>query len=307
MFTFEVRAIDRQGNTDPTPDVHAFSGEDTIAPNTIIVEHPPNPSFSRTGTFSFTATDNMTPPQFMEYECRIDTRDPDLWLECFNPAIFANLTTGTHTVEIRATDLGEMVDPTPARYTWTVGEPQNCDAANITLTASGDGMINEKDSWENYVFLTDLTVASEGIGDPTEIPPDPVIGENSRALFRFNLPNDAPDCELQSAQLQLWNDSPSEGRNLDATPLVGDGHFLESTLTWDNQPAVIVGAEPATIGVTTDTPRYMKWNVLDHVNGALEAGDGRPSAGGSATTSRATRKGPTRPSRAVRLRSTRRR
>ncbi len=271
MFTFEVRAIDRAGNIDPTPDVHAFSGEDTVAPQTIIVEHPSNPSFSRTGTFSFTATDNMTPPQFMEYECRIDTRDPDLWVECFNPAIFSNLTTGMHTVEVRATDLGEMVDPTPARYTWMVSEPQNCDAANITLTAIGDGMINQKESWENYVFLTDLTVASEGIGDPTEIPPEPIIGENSRALFRFNLPNDAPNCELQRAELQLWNESPTEGRNIDATPLVNEGQFLESTLTWDNQPDVIDGAEPVTIGVTTDTPRYMKWNVIDHVNAAIDA------------------------------------
>ena len=33
----------------------------------------------------FSGIDNMTPPQFMEYECRLDTRDPDLWLECFNP------------------------------------------------------------------------------------------------------------------------------------------------------------------------------------------------------------------------------
>ena len=276
MFTFEVRAIDREGNIDPTPDVHAFSGEDTIAPQTIIVEKPgvvppgggTPVSYSRTGTFSFTATDNMTPAQFMEYECRIDTRDPDLWLECFNPAIFSNLTTGLHTVEVRATDLGEMVDPTPARYTWMVGEPQNCDSANITLTATADGMINEKDSWENYVFLTDLTVASEGIGDPTRVPPEPVIGENSRALFRFNLPNDAPNCELQSAQLQLWNESPNEGRSLDATLLDGDGHFLESTLTWDNQPAVV--GQPVTIGVTTDTPRYLKWNVKDHVNGAID-------------------------------------
>ena len=271
MFTFEVRAIDRAGNTDPTPDVHAFSGEDTVAPQTLIVEHPADPSFSRTGTFSFTATDNMTPAQFMEYECRIDTRDPDLWVECFNPAIFSNLTTGMHTVEVRATDLGEMVDPTPARFRWLVAEPQNCDSANITLTATGDGMINEKDSWENYVFLTDLTVGSEGIGDPLEIPPVPIIGENSRALFRFNLPNDAPNCVLQRAELQLWNESPNEGRSIDATPLINEGHFLESTLTWDNQPNVIDGAEPVTVPVTTDTPRYMKWNVIDHVNAAIDA------------------------------------
>ena len=102
LFTFEVRAIDRAGNVDPTPAIHIIDGADTSPPETIIAEKPPLLSNSRAATFTFTGTDNLTPPQFLEYECRLDTRDPDLWLECFNPTIFSNLTSGAHTIEVRA-------------------------------------------------------------------------------------------------------------------------------------------------------------------------------------------------------------
>ena len=60
----------------------------------------------------------------MEYECRLDSRDPEAWLECTNPAMYSNLTTGLHTFEVRAIagEIGAFEgDPTPARYTWRVG------------------------------------------------------------------------------------------------------------------------------------------------------------------------------------------
>src|SRR5699024_10045701 len=149
-----------------------------------------------------------TPRQWITFECRIDTRAPDLWMECFNPAIFSNLTTGLHTVQVRALHIAENIDPTPARYTWSASDPEHRDAVHLQLNAVQDGMVDQVNPGENYVFLQELSVASSAIGDPTVIPPEPIIGENARSLFRFNLPNDAPDCELQQAQLQLWNDSP---------------------------------------------------------------------------------------------------
>ena len=41
IFIFEVRAIDRADNTDPTPAVHVIAGADTSPPDTIIAEKPP--------------------------------------------------------------------------------------------------------------------------------------------------------------------------------------------------------------------------------------------------------------------------
>lgn len=263
-FTFEVRAIDRAGNVDPTPAVHILTG-DVIPPETIIAEMPPLTTNSRSATFTFTGIDNFTPPQFMEYECRLDSSDPELWLECFNPTFYSNLTSGQHTLEVRAYDGAELVDPSPARYTWTVAQGPSCDLANITLTAVADGWVDEVNPLENYLFHTDLTVRSASIGNPTAIPPEPVIGQNARALFRFVLPTDIGGCDLESATLRLYNESPTDGRTLQAVPIASP--WLESTLTWFNQPGTLGGA-------VTSAARhgYQEWNVTTQVLGMLDAG-----------------------------------
>jgi CSLREA domain-containing protein len=264
LFTFEVRAIDRAGNIDPTP-YQQILGGDTIPPDTVIAEMPPSLTNSRSATFTFTGTDNVTPPQFLEFECRLDSRDPDLWLECLNPTFFSNLTDGPHTLEVRAYDGAENVDPTPARYTWTVGQGASCDLANITLTAIADGWVDEVNPLENYLFETELSVRSDATGNPDAVPPEPIVGQNARALFRFALPADAGGCELESATLRLYNSSPTEGRMLQAVPI--SGSWQESTLTWFNQPA--------TVGTAVTIPAregYQEWNVTSHVVGMLESG-----------------------------------
>ena len=114
LYTFEVRAIDRAGREDPTPAKYTFNGLDTDPPDTLIAEKPPLTTSSRAATFTFSGVDGSgTPAPFLEYECRLDSRDPDLWLECLNPTFFSNLTTGAHTLEVRAIDGNDLTDPTP--------------------------------------------------------------------------------------------------------------------------------------------------------------------------------------------------
>lgn len=274
LFTFEVRAIDRAGNVDDEPATHTFYGGDTSAPETVIAEKPPLLSSSRSATFTFSATDNFTPPQFIEYECRLDSRDPDMWVECFNPTIFNNLTSGEHTIEVRATDAHDNVDQTPARYTWTIGQLPSCNAANITLTAVADGWVDEVVPMENYMFYTELSVRSSAVGNPSAVPPEPVVGQNARALYRFALPTDAPDCTLESATLRLYNDSPTEGRTLQAIPLAAP--WLESTLTWFNQPATVPGITPAE---ASSFEGYQEWDVTSHVQAMMASSDPLPNYG----------------------------
>ena len=61
LFTFEVRAIDRAGNIDPSPRDPPHRRRDTSPPDTIIVEKPPRQTNSRAATFTFSGTDNLTP------------------------------------------------------------------------------------------------------------------------------------------------------------------------------------------------------------------------------------------------------
>ena len=100
-----------------------IDGTDLSMPDTFIVEAPPlvTSSSRAAALLLLAAATRTTPSRFLEFECRLDCRDPELWLECFNPTVFSNLTTGQHTLEVRAVDGNENIDPTPARYTWTVG------------------------------------------------------------------------------------------------------------------------------------------------------------------------------------------
>ena len=159
--TCTLRAAIQEANADPTPVRHPFDMTNLVPPNAVIPEAPVNGTSDHSATFTFSAVDDITPPQFMEYECRLDTRDPDAWLECFNPMVFSNLETGTHTFEVRATDSQENIDPTPARHPWTIAPPTNCDEANISLTAAADGWVDEVNPGENKAVETELTVASD--------------------------------------------------------------------------------------------------------------------------------------------------
>ncbi|WP_165821285.1 right-handed parallel beta-helix repeat-containing protein [Nocardioides gansuensis] len=286
LFRFEVRAIDRADNIDPTPVSQLISGVGMTPPDTLIVEAPgltpgqtvpPVPTTtpttnSRSALFSFRAVSDFTPSQFAEYECRLDSRDPDMWLECFNPTMFSDLATGLHTFEVRAlANEAAGPDPTPARYTWRVGPdpddpggtPISCDEANITLTANADGWADQVNPLENYWVHTELTVASDATIPDT----GPTEHRNARAFFRFPLQSDAPDCELVSATLRLHSGSHTEGRTLVAVPLAET--WKESTLTWVNQPDQVAGAVGATTGAGEG---YREFDVKAHVE-AIFAGE----------------------------------
>ncbi len=265
IYTFEVRAVDKAGK-EGEPDSHTFNALDLTPPNTEILESPPLSTTSRAATFTFRGTDRGEPAPFMEYECRLDSRDPDMWLECFNPTMYSNLTTGSHTLEVRAVNGAEVYDPSPARYTWTVAVPTNCDQANVVLTPSADGWVDEVNPTENYLFETELEVRSGAEGNPEAQPPEPLVGQNARALIRFPLTRDAPDCELESATLRMYADGMTEDRMLEAVPLAAE--FKESTLTWMSQPATLI-AMPA---VTSSGEGYREWDVKGHVESMWQAG-----------------------------------
>jgi len=107
--TFEVRAVDGAGNTDPTPATYTWI-IDTIAPDTTITGNPPNPSNNGNASFTFIADESAT------FQCRLDGNP---FTACTSPQSYANLSIGNHTFEVRAIDSVGNVDPTPATYIWT--------------------------------------------------------------------------------------------------------------------------------------------------------------------------------------------
>ncbi len=111
--TFEVRASDAAGNTDPTPASRVFT-VDATAPDTAITAGPggPSPTKDRTPMFGFSSTETGS-----TFECRLDAGE---FLSCTSPFPTAALADGSHTFEVRATDAAGNADATPASRTFTV-------------------------------------------------------------------------------------------------------------------------------------------------------------------------------------------
>ena len=111
--TFEVRATDQVGNTDPTPATRSFT-VDTTPPDTTIDSGPAGTITTDQASFTFSgdpASDTA------KVQCKIDGQP---FADCTSPKSFTGLSDGPHTATFRAEDAVGNQDPTPATRTFTV-------------------------------------------------------------------------------------------------------------------------------------------------------------------------------------------
>ena len=116
--TFDVRATDAAGNTDPTPASAAWS-IDTTAPQTQIDTHPPALTNSAAASFTFSGTDPGG-SGLASFQCRLDSNQPADWQSCTSPKALSGLADGAHTFEVRAIDQAGNADASPDSFSWTV-------------------------------------------------------------------------------------------------------------------------------------------------------------------------------------------
>lgn len=123
LHTFEVRATDPAGNeSTPGPfpgGTYTWtvdnSSVDVAPPNTFIDTRPPDPSSSRTVSFSYHADEAAT------FECKLDAAP---FAACSVGGItYTGLPDGPHTFQVRAIDTSSNVDLTPAGYSFAVVLP----------------------------------------------------------------------------------------------------------------------------------------------------------------------------------------
>ena len=94
---------------------------DTTPPDTSIELAPPTGSSNT--RFEFTGTDDLTPPELITYECRIDSTNALDWESCVSPYNLLEFYTyedpqmapGQHTFEVRAVDAAEPSSTRPTR------------------------------------------------------------------------------------------------------------------------------------------------------------------------------------------------
>jgi hypothetical protein len=146
--TFRVQATDPAGNNEQTPQSFTWL-IDTHKPQTTIDQKPANPSNINNPSFQFSSDEaNST------FECRLDNALAG-FTPCSTNLQYTNLTEGSHTFEVRATDAAHNTDDTPASYTWIV----DLSPPNTTITDSPPSLTNQTSA--SFQFTSELNAGFE--------------------------------------------------------------------------------------------------------------------------------------------------
>ncbi|MDQ3777917.1 MAG: hypothetical protein M3310_03485, partial [Actinomycetota bacterium] len=127
-YTIRVRATDVATNVE-APVSRTFT-YDTAPPDTTITAAPPNPSNSATASFSFSSTEAGS-----KFECSLDGA---AFASCTSPKVYAGLTAGAHSFQVRSIDAASNTDATPASRTWTI----DLTAPDTTITSAPPAATN---------------------------------------------------------------------------------------------------------------------------------------------------------------------
>jgi hypothetical protein len=109
--SFEVRAIDADGDPDPTP-AHVDFTVDTKPPATKILSAPKGPTSGGSATIAFASNDPDA-----TFECQLDG---GAFAACSSPRSYDGLARGGHVFRVRAVDPAGNVEPSPAVASFTM-------------------------------------------------------------------------------------------------------------------------------------------------------------------------------------------
>ena len=108
------------GNLKPEQCVGVICKAEWNAPETTITGAPPEATTGRSASFAFAGDDDTTAASALRFECRLDPGPGAIWESCSSPRAYTGLAEGNHVFEVRAIDLLDNVDPSPATHVWAV-------------------------------------------------------------------------------------------------------------------------------------------------------------------------------------------
>lgn len=119
--TFRVRAVTRDGTPDPSPEEYSWEVLDVAEPNTSFSSSPAATTTcaaADNGTLSFFFSSDLHPS--VSYECRLSKTGlggfTGTYVPCVSPKEYQGITNGNWTFEVRAINLADVPDPTPATH-----------------------------------------------------------------------------------------------------------------------------------------------------------------------------------------------
>jgi len=109
--TFQVKATDSTGQSDPAPASYKWT-VDTLRPDTTITSAPPSLTNNSNPRFEFTASDAGS-----TFQCKLDA---GAFESCATPKLYSGLVLGKHLFQVIAIDSAGNMDKRPARHKWTI-------------------------------------------------------------------------------------------------------------------------------------------------------------------------------------------
>jgi PKD repeat protein len=128
--SFSVYATDLAGNVESEPVVRQFRVE-ARPPETTLLSTPPSYTSQTEATFAFDGDEAD-----VTFECSLDDEP---FASCDTPTTLAELADGEHRFRVRAVDLADKRDPTPAEHAWTV----DTHPPGTTIESGPDGPVKQ--------------------------------------------------------------------------------------------------------------------------------------------------------------------
>jgi hypothetical protein len=174
--SFQLRAIDRAGNVDASPDDYAWT-IDLTAPTATITAGPVDPTNETAASLSFTGSDTLDELGQLSFQCRLDSAAEPDWQGCSSPQAYELLAEGEHRFQVRARDRAGNVGAA-ADYVWTVdvtapgaeltdkpADPSNDASPSLAFSANEVATFECKLDFDDYAACEsphDLLGLSEG-------------------------------------------------------------------------------------------------------------------------------------------------
>nr|WP_236673441.1 Ig-like domain-containing protein [Comamonas sp. JC664] len=256
--TLQVRAVDADGNMDPTPATYTWT-VDTTAPDTLIISGPPLSEAPSTATFDFDSDESP-----VTYECSLDGA---AYVPCTDPVTFTGLAEGSHTLSVRAVDAAGNVDPTPATYSWTVATDSDgdglTDAEEIALGTDPNNPDTDGDGLPDGIEV--LVAGTDPLDDDTD--DDGILDGNEDANHNGIVDEGETDPKLWDTD----GDFLSDGLEIGLTAPQGTG---------TDMTRFVADADPTTTTdpLNRDTDNGSVWDGIEDANrnGRVDPGETDP-------------------------------
>ncbi len=205
-YTVRVRAVDAVANTQ-TPSSRTFT-IDRAAPQTTIDSTPADPTSATSAAFDFSADEGGS-----SFECRLDG---GAWGACTSPKSYAGLADGSHTFQVRATDVAGNTDGSPASFTWLV----DTTAPSSTVTFPSSSGSYTAAEWDGGCATAGLCgTYADGSGSG--------VAEVEVSIRRGS--GNYWDGSGFTSGSEVWNDATLAAGNwsygLDSSDFPGDGNY----------------------------------------------------------------------------------